>query len=320
MIYLSLHLDESTNDSYWCTERPHLPRAWSSSSLSTLMTCPQKWYYRYIEGWSDDDAPHFIFGRIYHQALERYDRAIAQGAPWKEAVREAVRFAMKRSWLWSPVGKHANKRNRFTLIRSVVWYCCHFRRDVVETIMSREDKPAVEIAFRILLPLTNPDGEPYILHGYQDGLILYGDEKRPFVRERKHTAWSVSESYFEKFKLDNQMFAYTLAAKLRADLDFKGVLVDACEVGVNFSDYRRGFIEITDTRMDEWLRDVLFYIKQAELFDSVGHYPRNYSSCDKYGGCEFADVCSKDPSTRRGFLEGAGMKQKTRTTIDRQED
>ncbi len=62
--------------------------------------------------------------------------------------------------------------------------------------------------------------------------------------------------------------------------------------------FRRHTLSYSDSQIQEWKQDtidsVLNYIGLAEQ----GRYIKNRTSCDKYSGCEFREVCRRDPSIR----------------------
>src|SRR5216684_4308998 len=65
--------------------------AWDSTSLNYLKTCPRLYYYQMIEGWvPKDESVHLRFGQEYHTAIENYDKALAQGMSFDDAVDVAV--------------------------------------------------------------------------------------------------------------------------------------------------------------------------------------------------------------------------------------
>ncbi|MFA6159423.1 MAG: hypothetical protein WC763_07395, partial [Candidatus Paceibacterota bacterium] len=71
--------------------------AFDSTSLGYLKTCPRLYQYLMIEGWGSlDESVHLRFGIEYHQALQEYDIARAQGSNHPDATRLALHDLLKR--------------------------------------------------------------------------------------------------------------------------------------------------------------------------------------------------------------------------------
>lgn len=194
----------------------------------------------------------------------------------------------------------ANK-NRMSLVRTVQWYLDHYKTDPAETVILRNGKPAVELSFRMELPLVAPTGSPYIAAGHLDRLVNFAGGQ--YVLDRKSTKSTISTNYFDGYSPDNQMSLYSLAAQVVLEVPAKGVIIDACQIGVDFSRFRRGFAMRTQEQLNEFLHDFLHFIKEAERHAEARYWPMNDKACGMYGGCKFREVCSKSPSVREGFLQ-----------------
>lgn len=290
-------------------ESPFLPDtqlqfAWDSTSIGWLKTCPRLYFYQMVEGWrTRGESVHLRFGTEYHAALELYDKLRAIGSDHEDALREVVHETLRRTYGWTPdpLHKAAGLKNRFTLIRTVVWYLDQFQDDPAATLILANGKPAVELTFKM-----NFDG-PYMLTGHLDRVVEFGGGT--YVMDRKTSSSTIGGYYFDKFSPDNQMTLYTLAAKIVFKTPVKGVIIDAAQIAVGFSRFARGFAYRTEGQLSEWLADTRFWISQAERFADQGYWPMNDKSCDKFGGCPFREVCSKDPGVRETFLRSDFEKQ-----------
>jgi hypothetical protein len=80
-------------------------------------------------------------------------------------------------------------------------------------------------------------------------------------------------------------------------------MIDAAQIAVGFTRFERGFSFQDDARLNEWYDDAMGFILTAVEATKNNHFPRNRSSCNKYGGCEFREVCSKSPHVREQFLK-----------------
>lgn len=190
-----------------------------------------------------------------------------------------------------------NYKNRYTLIRTVVWYLEQFADDPAKTVILANGKPAVELSFRFNLPINRPDGEPYLYSGHMDRLVEFMGET--YVLDRKTTKGQIYSDYFDKFNPHNQMSGYTTAGKIVLHEPVRGVLIDAAQVGVGFSRFARGFTLRSQDQIDEWIESACYDIKRAEACATAEFWPMNESSCDKYGGCPFRVICSKRTNRER---------------------
>lgn len=210
----------------------------------------------------------------------------------------AILFEPNHFFPW--VSDHKNK-NRYTLVRTVVWYLDHYKESSEKTITLTDGSPAVELWFRFELPLESPDGTQYILTGHIDRLTEFANSD--WFQDIKTTKNTINEDFFKKFSPDNQMSFYTAAGKICFDKPLLGGIIDAAQVAVHFTKFQRGLVQRTPAQIDEWLKDVEYWIKQAERYAADGYWPQNDTACHHYGGCDFRDVCNKDPAVRRQKLE-----------------
>jgi hypothetical protein len=98
------------------------------------------------------------------------------------------------------------------------------------------------------------------------------------------------------------MTLYTLASQVIIDSPVKGVIISAAQLLVDSSRFVRGFTFRTPDRLGEWLDDLRYWLGQAESFATANYWPMNDTSCDKFGGCKFKEICSKSPQVREQYL------------------
>lgn len=296
---------------------PHNPRlqlAWDSTCLGLLKTCPRKYYYKMIENWSKGgESLHLDFGIYYHSALEEYDKAKAKGACHDEATEICLHHALIISkdfvgtdnpTAWESKG---NVKSRATLIRAIVWYLEHFRDDPAKTVILDDGKPAVELSFRMELPIENMYGENIMLSGHLDRLVEMGDQI--YVLDRKTTASTLGSYYYNQYSPNNQMSLYTLASQVVLPKAAAGVIIDAAQLAVGFARFHRGIVTRTQAQLDEWLKDFERWMRAAERFAAEGYWPMNDTACGNYGGCEFQPVCKMDPCVRGLILKNDFIKK-----------
>ena len=147
--------------------------AWDSTSLSSFVTCPRKYYYSMLQGWTaEQKSVHLIFGGHYASALEHFHKHRAAGIDHDDALRLVVREALEATWDYEknvPQDWMHSSKTRDTLIRSIVWYLETFQDDPMKTVILSDGRAAVEYSFSIDL------SEDYTYCGHIDRLVTYGD-------------------------------------------------------------------------------------------------------------------------------------------------
>jgi len=288
----------------------NLQLAWDSTSLGALKKCPRYYQLSIVEGWTGrDENIHLSFGIAYHKALEVYDHVRAAGGSYADGLRAATRCALTMSWD-TPRGRPGAvfsqdpNKNRYTLVRSVVWYLDKFEEDALETVILANGKPAVELSYRYKTTYLAPSGEPYLLCGHLDRLAKFGGEV--WIADRKTTKMTLSDFYFATFTPDNQMSGYALAGKVVYNTPTAGILIDAAQIAVGFTRFQRGFAPRNDAQLTEWYEELEFWLVQASFFAKQGRWPMNDKACFN---CSYRGICSKDPKVRDTWLKAGFTKR-----------
>ena len=303
---------------------PGLQLAWDSTSLGSLKVCPWKYYLTMIEGWeSKRRATPLSFGIWFHEGAEQYHKLVATGESHDDAVCTVVHTLLKASGTrntdgsFSPWESDDNRRTRFTLVRSIVWYLETYRDDNIITLIRANGKPAVELSFRIPIELTTPEGTEYLLCGHLDRV---GElDGQLFVADYKTSGSTLSSHFFSNFSPSNQMSMYTMAGNVIFGRPLAGVIVDGIQCAVGFNRFGRGFAPRTPNQIEEWLEDTFQWIRIAEKYAVDQHWPMNDTACSMYGGCAFRHVCEKDPSVREQFLDAEFVRRTWDPLISRED-
>jgi hypothetical protein len=304
---------------------------WDSTSITLAATCLRKYQYKMIEGWRHRGlSVHLRFGQHYATALEHFHKLEAAGVGREEALRKVVREALENTWDYDyglveggvveevvgedgvkravfppleppkPIGGKPwasgdNAKTRENLIRTIIWYFDTFADDPMETLIRADGQPAVEFSFSLAVD----NGITFA--GHIDRLVRYSGDI--YVQDQKTTGSPVTPYYFRKYSPDIQMSMYTFAGKMIYAVPVKGVVVDAVQVAVGFSNFQRGLVPRTEGDLEEWYDETLFAITRAQDATRMGFFPKNPTACGNFGGCEFREVCARDPRVRLPFLK-----------------
>lgn len=276
--------------------------AWDSTSITSFATCPRKYYYSMLQGWTSiHKSVHLIFGGHYASALEHFHKHIAAGITFDDAQRLVVKEVLENTWdrenMVPQDWMHASK-TRDTLVRSIVWYLEHFKNDPMKTVILSDGKAAVEYSFSVDL------NEDYVYCGHIDRLVTYGDADDIYVQDQKTSGAQITPRYFEGYSPDYQMTGYTWAGQIIFSMPVKGVVIDAAYIAVGFTAFGRQPVTRSDKQLEEFRHEVLHYIASAKRCHEAGYYPMNRTACGNYGGCEFRRICGAVPGIRDNLLEG----------------
>lgn len=292
------------------TQLPTLQLVVDQTSLGLFKECPRKYYYRMIEGWvSRSSNVHLSFGGWFHGACDKYERAKAKGANHQEALRVAIRYAMAATWnaeLQKPWNSENKDKNRYTLIRTIVWYLDSFGQSSMgKTIILANGEPAVELTFKYTPrdpengdELTAITGEPMFFSGHLD--LMLEMQEAPFISDKKTTSRRLGPQYFAAYTPDNQFSMYTHAGKFAFLVPVAGVICDAAQVAATYSRFERQIIYRTDAHIREWYADTKFWLSLMGRMAEQNRWPQNDKSCFN---CGYRPVCARTPAARQKWLE-----------------
>jgi hypothetical protein len=156
---------------------------------------------------------------------------------------------------------------------------------------------AVEKPFDIFL--TEIDGYEFHLEGKID-LIVKQNEQITLVDHKTTSRFS------DPSPLSHQFMAYAWA------LEQNLIIVNTIGLQESYTGaqrFRRAILNFDDSVLDEWRENASYICTMIKLGMEKGFFPPNFTSCDKYGGCMFRDICSTRPDTReyklnRDFVKG----------------
>lgn len=302
----------TVRNSSFAPEMPLLQVAWDNHSMNMFKECPRKYYLMIICGYVPrGTSVHLAFGILYHEALERYDRLRSRGFSHHDAVVSTVWQTLKDTWnktLNRPLDWGDKNKNRYTLVRTIVWYLEQFKDDPLELCVLADGSPMVELSFRFQTTYTTALGGNFLLCGHIDKIGTMGGLH--WVVDRKTSKNSIDgDLFFAQFSPHNQMSTYDYAGQVVWNMQTSGIIVDAAQIMVNFSHFRRGFTQRTNSQREDWYKNLEGYFYLINKYAHDGYYPMNEASCGNYGGCPFRGVCGKPPEDREVWLASAFHKR-----------
>lgn len=286
---------------------PELQLFWDSTSLRSLLRCPREYYYRIIRGMVTRHAKLDLeFGIAYHAALEAGDHVRAAGGSVPEQIHESATRALARD----EFENYTKEKNRFTLVRSVIWYYAQPR---LPKIVMLNGKPLIEASFRFALDQVASTGENFGMCGHLDG-VVEEPEGLIYVNERKTTKSYLSSQYWEGFSPDAQISTYALASRIVFPFDVRGVIVDAVSTTENYSDFASMPINRSQDVLEEFQHDLAIALRLADQYAQARYWPKNEANCRL---CPFKKVCSAAPVIREEQLNAEFIHQPWNPLVER---
>jgi len=74
--------------------------------------------------------------------------------------------------------------------------------------------------------------------------------------------------------------------------------------------FRRHVLSFPHAIIEEWKENTIFWVKMQLHYDEANTHPRNYTSCDKFSGCELKAVCKAEPGDLRNHKLSQGFKER----------
>jgi hypothetical protein len=280
---------------------PAMPRLQiyvDASSLTEFKICPKRYFYSIVMGRQPSaESIHLTFGILLHKGAEMYHKLVfGESFSHNEAVHAVVNWVMEATWdrthnrPWTSGDKH---KNRFTLVRTLVWYLDQYEHDELETVILKDGRPAVELPFAIKSGYLGPTGEDIVICGTLDRVTRWKRNNKYYVCDIKTTKNTVGSYYFDRYTPDNQVTVYRRAGQSLLEEPVDGLIIDACQIAVEFSRFERGFIERSDDMLTSWHKDLGYWLLQMGTCAEANDWPRNDTACNHYGGCPFRAVCSQ---------------------------
>lgn len=270
---------------------------WDTSSLSTFLDCAHLYKLKNLEGWArkaKSIAP--VFGSAVHDGYEILDAGRFFGHDKTETVQKATKHILTKYGAELQKSDD-NKRNLEAALRAIVWRADeYYHTDRMKIAELPNGEPALEVRFECPFP-----GTDYRFSGRVDKVVSLDGSL--YVVDTKTTTSALSEWYFANFAPNNQVYTYIWAIRHVLELPIAGFIIDATTSGVNYTRFGRRPENVTESQVDEWLADTQLALKHCDEYHATGHWPRNFQSCGRYGGCEFRDACRVSQEHRQAFME-----------------
>lgn len=138
-----------------------------------------------------------------------------------------------------------------------------------------------------------------VLHEDPELLILYEGRVDLVVRLRNCPILPVDHKSSKRRgrpeELSNQFIGYCWALGVNNIMINKVGLQTTVKPAEKFE---RHLFSYSNAIIEEWRNETVWWVQESLRRKQEDFYPANKTSCDKYAGCVFAEVCRADPVTR----------------------
>jgi len=273
----------------------------SATGLNRIQMCPRKYYYEDILRLAPlHKAEALEKGDLMHQILECYYGDIITNIKSESSYTplqmidrgiEVGRRASVDMDIPPQVSMEVEKQFRD--------YVLHYTNEPWEPL-------GVEQKFSKVLYSREDDGDyeglTILSEGKIDLIARHRQMNKVFVWDHKTGARRDTPS-----GLSNQFFNYAWATGHNNVIINKIGFQKTLKPAERFQRFIKSYPQAC---IDEWVNDQIFWCNQIDMFVKAGHFPTNFTSCDKYGGCIFAEACEAHPEARIQHLKAKFMVRK----------
>lgn len=265
-----------------------------SSKIKCYMTCPRKYFYKYILGWTPQGANiHLIFGEGWHRAMEIILRQGYTAEAVEKGYQELKAYYDKYFSRENYEAYYPKEPNRALEALS---------RYIGEFDDSHWELQQTEIAGQV--PITNDK----FLHFRMDAIVRDKKTNKYILIDHKTTGrggktWRMK--WRNSFQIKLYMHAlYSLYDQEQVDK----AIINGAIIRKKSMDFDRVIVRLTPRIMEEWMDDAQYWAQmidaETEGFRSdlrqgnpeeqntLHWFRQNPTSCMKYGKCPFFDFCT----------------------------
>jgi len=257
----------------------------SASQLDTYISCPTKWYFRYVEGRVREPSSKMTKGKMFHRMFELvYGKQMAVDEATKQLSIEYI-------------GNND--------LPSVLQLFMEYQDKYPEiNIVEFNGRPGVEVPFKI-----EYDNDIQIV-GFID--YLSQGARKKYITDIKVTGMYLSDYYFGGFELSYQSMMYSFVCQKYFD-HIEGFMIDGVMHRKNKGGYSINFkrqffplnqnLETFEREMYQVCRYIIEYRDQG-----AEYFMHHYNNCiNKYGRCEYYDVCMTKECFQHEYLQSDGF-------------
>lgn len=296
-----------------------------NTMISDHRTCDRYFYYRHIRGLTPETtSPALVFGSAWHDAMDVVWKLLTKN-PEIDTTKCAELAFLDWHINWKKAGfpgldemsgdidYRFAVRNPATALEMIYSYIEKRR-----SFISKCEMIAIEQPFAVPL---DPRDNNLIYVGRLDKVVKHEGEIK-IIEHKTSSEYAkgpgFKRSFADSFSPNSQIDGYLFAGRMLYGSHCRNILVDAALVHKEHHDTFAFFpIRRQEAHLDAWLWETRVRIDQIEANLSaftkspksapyMAAFPKNTSSCTKYNGCQYLDLCKMwaNPKGREEVPDG----------------
>jgi hypothetical protein len=252
------------------------------------------------------------FGSTIHRGLEARYHVAGCEVP-SDAQTAAINNEMQQ-WLQENPQPEGDFRNFNHACKVMAVYNNVYKKEHFEILKNHEGKPIIESTFA--LPIGEVQNVPIIYCGKID--LGIKDNNGVWSFDHK-TTFQFGDTFDKQMNMDGGQLGYCWALGQTVGIKPQGYIIDAIRVRrpkksdefseiscVDGTDFKRTPYYVSQDMLDEWKNDVLNLVADIFHYHDRSYFPRHRWQCtNKYGMCDYYDVCSTVREQRDQILNGS---------------
>ena len=265
-----------------------------SSKIEEYITCPRKYFYRYILGWRPDTTDtHLHFGTCWHLAMEYL---LTHGYDYQSVIEAYSLFEETYRQEFSEVTDSERfPKTPAVALKALAAYASSWAgNDAGFKVLHTEIAGSVSVS------------KGRNVHFKMDSILQ--DEDAKFFSLEHKTGSTNNRQWSDKWKLSIQVGTYShVLYCLYPQNDVWGVRINGTffrkgRGGAGDVELLRVPIRKTPESMEDWLQTVEYWLDKLEedmnklqscsnKYTVMPAFAKNPSSCTQYFGCQYIDFC-----------------------------
>lgn len=281
--------------------------ALDSQILNTVQACGRKAWFEFLQNWRPTEKAEALEkGDLMHRMCAHYYRArMARRSDFSVVIEECLEVARKAS-----VDMDLTESTVDENMKQFVAYAHHYNNDgwipleverpFSKVLYRRED----EVEWRqgsVVSPVEVPGYEKVIK---KEGLQILYEGVIDLIADTPHGIFVIDHKTATRrsspTKLSNQFFGYSWATGTY------NVIVNRIGFQKTLKEdqrFQRIILSYNPQLLQEWAQSAIYWTKVLVGYIDTNYYPPNFTSCDKYSGCIFQEVCEAIPDVREFKLQ-----------------
>lgn len=271
---------------------PHFPSVLDNTMVSAYRACGKKLWWRHVEMLQKgEQSIHLISGGAFAKGLEVTRKSyFDKNLSFEDSLAFGAAALFNAYGNVDPSPKYSAKEAR-NMVGALAYYFETWPIDKIITPKVIGARHAIEWNFAVPIPNAfHPDTKAPIL--YCGRFDMVGEhENKMLVGEDDKTTSQLGESWFNRWKLSNQILGYCWGAREHG-LNLGAFNVRGISLLKNSYGHAEALVMVNDWMIDRFVSNLQHTVKRM-----IHSYQSNTwemdmgSSCSAYGGCDFLVLC-----------------------------